>query len=110
MIEKENLTGQNRITFNVNQCGGKPCIRNMRIRVSDILSLLAHGNTHDEILVEYPYLEKDDIFAALEYAAKQLDRGILESLEESTLEKKDIKSYKLNGQFDSVDIRYEEES
>ena len=66
-----------RITINPGHCGGRPCIRGMRIRVSDILDLLASGASHEEILEDYPYLEEGDIHAALEYAAKQADHSIL---------------------------------
>ena len=58
------------ITINAAQCGGRACIRGTRIRVSDILELLAAGETHEQILADYPYLEQDDIFAALRYAAR----------------------------------------
>ena len=58
-----------RITFNPNQCGGRPCIRGMRIRVKDVLDLLAAGVSHAEIIEDYPYLEFEDISACLEYAA-----------------------------------------
>ena len=58
-----------RITFNPKQCGGKPCIRGMRIRVSDVLDMLAGGATRADILRDFPYLENDDITAALQYAA-----------------------------------------
>ena len=58
-----------RITFNPNQCGGRPCIRGMRIRVKDVLDLLAAKVPESEILEDYPYLEPDDIAACLEYAA-----------------------------------------
>lgn len=54
-----------RVTINADQCGGRPCIRGMRIRVSDILDLLAAGGTRAEILADYPYLEDEDITAAL---------------------------------------------
>jgi uncharacterized protein (DUF433 family) len=54
-----------RITINPNQCGGRPCIRGMRIRVTDVLDLLAGGQSQDEILAAYPYLEPDDIAACL---------------------------------------------
>lgn len=60
---------RDRITFNPKQCGGKPCIRGMRIRVSDILDMLAGGATRQDILRDFPYLEDDDITAALEYAS-----------------------------------------
>lgn len=62
-----------RISFNPNQCGGKPCIRNMRIRVSDILDLIANGVTGSQIIEnEFPSLELDDVNAALLYAAAKL--------------------------------------
>ena len=66
-----------RITFNPNQCGGRPCIRGMRIRVKDVLDLVAAGVTEREILSDYPDLEADDIKASLEYAAAQLDHPVL---------------------------------
>ena len=66
-----------RITVEVDKCGGRPCIRNMRIRVQDVLELLASGMTHDEILEDYPYLEGDDITATLMYAARQFDHPIM---------------------------------
>lgn len=66
-----------RITYNPDQCGGRPCIRGLRIRVQDILNLLAAGANNDEILEDFPYLEAKDITAALEYAAKQCDHLIL---------------------------------
>jgi len=62
-----------RITLNSNVCGGKPTIRNMRFTVTDLLSLLAAGMTHEEILADYPYLEQEDIKASLEYAARISD-------------------------------------
>ena len=67
-----------RITVNPRQCGGRPCIRGMRIRVKDILDLLAAGVPQQEILVDFPYLEPDDIRAALEFAAAQADHPILQ--------------------------------
>ncbi|HYE73285.1 MAG TPA: DUF433 domain-containing protein [Blastocatellia bacterium] len=63
----------NRITINPEQCGGRPCIRGMRIRVTDILDLLAAGLTVQEVLEEMPDLEKEDVQAALQYAAHRLD-------------------------------------
>jgi uncharacterized protein (DUF433 family) len=62
-----------RITLDPEQCGGRPCIRGLRMRVSDVLELLAAGQTAAEILAEYPYLEPDDISACLLYAARRLD-------------------------------------
>jgi len=66
-----------RITFNPNQCGGRPCIRGMRIRVKDVLDLVAAGVPEAEILADYPDLEAADIKASLEYAASQLDHPVL---------------------------------
>lgn len=66
-----------RITLNPDQCGGRPCIRGMRIRVIDILELLAAGQTPDEILADFPYLEQKDIAASLQYAARRLDHPVL---------------------------------
>jgi uncharacterized protein (DUF433 family) len=51
-------------------CGGRPCIRELRIRVKDVLDLLAGGATHEEILADYPYLEAEDITAVLEFAGR----------------------------------------
>lgn len=62
-----------RITVNPEQCGGRPCIRGMRIRVIDVLDLLAAGLSADEVLEELPDLEREDIHAALHYAAHSLD-------------------------------------
>ncbi|MGZ8190406.1 MAG: DUF433 domain-containing protein [Methylococcaceae bacterium] len=66
-----------RITFNPHQCGGRPCIRGMRIRVRDILDLLAAGASKEQILEDYPYLEAEDITAVLEYAARLSDHPVL---------------------------------
>jgi len=66
-----------RITFNPNQCGGRPCIRGMRIRVQDVLEMLAANVPAAEILEDFPYLEAEDIRACLEYAAKELDHPVL---------------------------------
>jgi uncharacterized protein (DUF433 family) len=65
------------ITFNPNQRGGRPCIRDVRIRVKDLLDMLAGGATEAEILTDFPDLERDDIQASLEYAARQVDRAVL---------------------------------
>jgi len=62
-----------RITVNPEQCGGRPCIRGMRIRVIDILNLFASGLRALEILDEMPDLEMDDLKAALHYAARRID-------------------------------------
>lgn len=66
-----------RITVNSDQCGGRPCIRGMRIRVKDVLDLLAAGASREEILEDYPYLEPEDITAVLEFAARQTDHPTL---------------------------------
>ena len=66
-----------RITFDPNQCGGRPCLRGLRIRVKDVLDLLAAGADREEILSDYPLLEADDITAALEYAARQSDHPVM---------------------------------
>lgn len=66
-----------RITFNPAQFNGKPCIRGLRIRVKDVLDMLAGGATPSEILADYPYLEAEDIQASLAYAAAQLDHSVV---------------------------------
>ncbi|HEY9298112.1 MAG TPA: DUF433 domain-containing protein [Phormidium sp.] len=66
-----------RITVNPRQCGGRPCIRGMRIRVIDILELLAAGLSFEQILEELPDLELEDIKAALLYAVRKLDHPVL---------------------------------
>jgi uncharacterized protein (DUF433 family) len=71
----ENLI--DRITINPEQCGGRPCIRGMRIRVIDILDLYAAGLNAEQILDEMPDLEKEDLQAALQYAARRLDHPVL---------------------------------
>ena len=68
-----------RITINPNQCGGRPCIRGLRIRVKDILDFLAAEVSRETILEDYPYLESEDITAALEFAARQTDHPILKA-------------------------------
>ena len=65
------MTLENRITHNPLQCGGKPCIRNMRVRVSDILQMLGEGISSEEILQDFPDLEQQDIQACLLYAARR---------------------------------------
>lgn len=66
-----------RITVNPKQCGGRPCIRGMRIRVSDVLDLFAAGLNAEEILEEMPDLEADDLKASLLYASRKLSHSIL---------------------------------
>ncbi|MBX3243407.1 MAG: DUF433 domain-containing protein [Acidobacteria bacterium] len=67
----------NRITINPKQCGGRPCIRGMRIRVSDVIDLFANGLTAQEILDEMPDLEAEDLQAALQYASSRIDHAVL---------------------------------
>ena len=66
-----------RITINPAQCGGRPCIRGMRIRVIDILDLLAAGLSTEQVVEELPDLEPQDVQAALRYAARRLDHPVL---------------------------------
>ena len=66
-----------RITTNPEQCGGRPCIRGMRIRVIDVLDLFAAGLSASQILEEMPDLEMDDLKAALQYAARKLDHPVI---------------------------------
>ena len=62
-----------RITIDSGKCGGKPCIRNMRIRVSDLLEMLGEGVSMEEILTDFPDLEREDILASLQFAARRSD-------------------------------------
>lgn len=62
-----------RITLNPDVMGGKPCIRGLRVTVSTVVGLLAAGRTMEEILQAYPYLEREDIYEALSYAAWRAD-------------------------------------
>jgi uncharacterized protein (DUF433 family) len=73
-VTKERLS---RITIDDAQCGGRPCIRSMRIRVTDILELLSAGASIEEVLQDYPGLEREDILASIEYAAHQTDHAVL---------------------------------
>ncbi len=66
-----------RITVEPGKCGGRPCIRGTRMRVMDVLELLAANASHDEILADYPFLQPADIQAALLYAARQADHVVL---------------------------------
>lgn len=68
-----------RITIDPEQCGGRPCIRNMRIRVKDVLEMLGSGMTESDVLTEFPYLEADDLRAAQLYAARLTDHPVLSS-------------------------------
>ena len=72
-----NLERLGRITIEEGKCGGRPCIRGQRIRVTDVLELLGAGASFEEILADYPSLERDDILAAIDYAAYQTDHVVL---------------------------------
>lgn len=67
-----------RITVDPEVCSGKPCIRGLRFPVSRLLGLLASGETPESILKSYPYLERDDIHEALQYAALMADEQVVE--------------------------------
>lgn len=66
-----------RITVDPKQCGGKPCVRGMRIRVVDVLDLLASGMSREEILSDYPELVSEDIDACIRYARDQVDHPVV---------------------------------
>ena len=66
------MTPVERITVNHQQCGGRPCVRGMRIRVSDVLDLLASGLTAADVVTELPDLEPEDVTACLRYASSQI--------------------------------------
>jgi uncharacterized protein (DUF433 family) len=66
-----------RITTNPEQCGGRPCIRGMRIRVVDVLDLLSNGLTAQQVLEELPDLVPEDIQACLKYASRKLSHPVL---------------------------------
>ncbi len=66
-----------RITVEEGKCGGRPCIRGFRLRVSDVLVPLAGGASFEEILADYAFLEREDILAAIEYAARQADHSVI---------------------------------
>jgi len=66
-----------RITINPEQCGGRPCIRGMRIRVTDVIELFAAGLTAEQILKELPDLEPEDLHACMVFAARKLDHPVV---------------------------------
>ncbi len=66
-----------RITVDPEQCGGRPCVRGMRIRVSDVLDLLANGLSPEEIVKEMPDLELEDIHASLRFASRRLNHPVV---------------------------------
>lgn len=67
----------NRITVDLEQCGGRPCVRGMRIRVVDVLDLLANGLSSEQVLEELPDLEMEDIKACLRFASRRLDHPVI---------------------------------
>ncbi len=69
------ITLLRRITVEPGKCGGRPCIRGQRVRVTDVLDLLGAGASVEEILRDYPYLEREDILAAIAYASGHDDRA-----------------------------------
>ena len=66
-----------RITVDSEQCGGRPCIRGMRIRVIDVLDLLANGLTPEQVVEELPDLDPEDILACLRFASRRLDHPVI---------------------------------
>ena len=66
-----------RITIESGKCGGRPCIRGKRMRVSDVLGLLANGASIEEILEDHPTLEREDVLAAIAYAAVQTSHPVV---------------------------------
>lgn len=70
------MSEAHRIATDPIQCGGRPCLRGLRIGVKDVLDLLAAGATRDEVLADFPLLEADDITAVLEHAARQSDHPV----------------------------------
>ena len=65
-----------RITIEAGKCGGRPCIRGKRMRVTDILELLANEASIDEIVTDYPGIEREDVLAAIAYAAQQTNHTV----------------------------------
>jgi len=74
-----NLDRLTRITVEEGKCGGRPCIRGRRLRVSDVLELLGSGASFDETLKDYPFLEREDILASIDYAAHQTDHIVIQA-------------------------------
>ncbi len=66
-----------RITLRPEQCGGRPCVRGMRIRVTDVLDLLASGQTREQVLEDMPDLESEDIEACLRFASRRIDHPVV---------------------------------
>ena len=66
-----------RITVNPRQCGGRPCVRGMRIRVTDVLDLLAAGLSREQVIEELPDLEPEDVDACLRFASRRIDHPVV---------------------------------
>ena len=66
-----------RITVNPEQCGGRPCVRGMRIRVSDVIDLLANGLSSEQVVQELPDLELEDVYACLKYVSRRVSHPVL---------------------------------
>ena len=77
MTKVNSINWKEIITINPGQCGGRPCIRGMRIRITDVLDLLAAGLTPEEIVDELPDLTTEDIAACLMYTAKRMHNPVL---------------------------------
>ena len=75
------MVAKARIVIDPEVCGGRPCVRGLRIRVKDILDMLAGGATREEILADHPHLEDADISAALEYAGRAVDHPVIAAAE-----------------------------
>jgi len=67
-----------RVTIEPGKCGGQPCIRGKRMRVTDLLELLGAGASYEEVLRDYAFLEREDILAAISYAAQQTGHSIVQ--------------------------------
>ena len=76
-LNSRGMSYADRITIEPGKCGGRPCIRGYRMRVKDVLELLAHGASWDEILADYSFLEREDIQACLDFAAAQSDHALI---------------------------------
>jgi uncharacterized protein (DUF433 family) len=75
--ESRMATLHERITVDPEQCGGRPCVRGMRIRVTDVLDLLANGLSLDQVIVELPDLEPEDVYACLRFASRRIDNPVI---------------------------------
>ena len=80
MFKINKMTLLERITINPAVCGGRPCVRNMRIRISDVLDLLANGLTPQDIVEELPDLEIHDIRACIAYVSRRFDHPVLTAI------------------------------